>query len=65
MQNHGLAVTADNAEECLALHEKVNNKIKEYFNITRPYPEIKLEMRGDSNMRAKPGLREVLSGISQ
>ena len=55
MQNHGLAVTADNAEECLALHEKVNNKIKEYFNITRPYPEIKLEMRGDSEYESKTG----------
>ena len=48
MQNHGLVVTADDAEECIELHTKVNNVIKEFFNISEPYPEIKLERRGDS-----------------
>jgi rhamnose utilization protein RhaD (predicted bifunctional aldolase and dehydrogenase) len=53
MQNHGLVVTADDAEECIELHARVNNMIKEYFNISEPYPEIKLEMRGDSEFEGK------------
>lgn len=42
MENHGLIVTADDCEECIELNEKVNEAIKEYFNIKEAYPDIKL-----------------------
>jgi len=48
MQNHGLIVTADDARECIDLHETVNGMIKDYFHISAPYPEIKLEKVDDS-----------------
>ena len=43
MQNHGLIITAGSREECLELHEMVNSEIKKHFNITEPFPEIRLE----------------------
>ncbi len=40
MENHGLIVTSDNKEYCLELHNKVNNRIKDYLEISEDYPEI-------------------------
>ena len=34
MQNHGVAVTADTAEQCLQLHDEVNRRIAAYYNVT-------------------------------
>lgn len=48
MQNHGLIVTAEDAEDCLKLNETVNDMIKRHFNISAPYPEIKLERVSDT-----------------
>ena len=48
-----------------ALHEKVNNKIKEYFNITRPFPEIKLRCVEIRNMRANRFTRSFIRIISR
>ncbi len=53
MQNHGLIVTADDANECIDLHEKVNGVIKEYFKITEPYPQIQLEKQNHSQFIGK------------
>lgn len=47
MQNHGLIVTAGNCDECIELHDMVNNEIKKYFKISEPFPEIRLEKTGD------------------
>jgi len=33
LQNHGLIVTADTAQNTLDIHENVNQKIKKYFNL--------------------------------
>lgn len=38
MENHGLIVHSDDLEECLELHEYVNNTIKDYFMIKDAYP---------------------------
>jgi rhamnose utilization protein RhaD (predicted bifunctional aldolase and dehydrogenase) len=43
MENHGLVVTADSADDCIALHEDVNETIRNYFNMDRSFPEVRLE----------------------
>lgn len=43
MQNHGLIVSGDTAEECLNLHKKVNSAIIEYFGLGKEYPKINVE----------------------
>jgi ribulose-5-phosphate 4-epimerase/fuculose-1-phosphate aldolase len=43
MENHGLVVTANTATECIKLHEEVLMKIRDYFNISNPYPEVSIE----------------------
>ncbi|MBM7582035.1 ribulose-5-phosphate 4-epimerase/fuculose-1-phosphate aldolase [Caldicoprobacter guelmensis] len=48
MQNHGLIVTAEDAEECLKLNETANDIIKRHFGISTHYPEIKLEKVSDT-----------------
>jgi len=35
MVNHGLAVTADTADECLSLHDKINERIARAYNTSR------------------------------
>lgn len=40
LQNHGVIVTADDGAACLALHEEVNTRIRNYLRITAPYPPV-------------------------
>ena len=42
MENHGLIVHSHDADECVQIHERVNKLIKDHFNISTSYPEIKL-----------------------
>ncbi|MCL2003203.1 MAG: class II aldolase/adducin family protein [Oscillospiraceae bacterium] len=35
MQNHGLVVTADTAEECLALQDEINERVGRAYGVTR------------------------------
>ncbi|NLX76873.1 MAG: class II aldolase [Clostridiaceae bacterium] len=59
MENHGLVVTADTASECIGLHEEVLQTIRDYFNITGPYPEVAVEPLQDGTFRSKtPYLKE-------
>jgi len=46
MQNHGIIVCADNANDAQKLHEAVNNKIINYFNISSDYKlkEVSLDV---------------------
>ncbi|HZJ57661.1 MAG TPA: class II aldolase/adducin family protein [Clostridia bacterium] len=53
MENHGLIVSAGDAEECLRLHEKVNAAIIDYFNLGAIYPEIEIEDIGERGYRSK------------
>lgn len=48
MQNHGLVTTSDCPKECNEIHKDVNNTIRNYFGITEPYPELKLEKQGEN-----------------
>jgi len=52
MENHGLVVTADSADECIALHEDVNRTIREYYHMDEPFPEIQLEPAGEGVFRS-------------
>ena len=54
MENHGLVVTADTASECIELHEEVLQTIRDYFNITEPFPEVAIEPFQDGTFRSKP-----------
>lgn len=63
MQNHGLIVTADDARECLDLHNEVNDMIKEYFHISESYPEIKLEMVSETEFISRTEfVRDFIKG---
>lgn len=53
MENHGLVVTADTASECIELHEEVLNSIRDYFNITEPFPNVAVEALQDGTFRSK------------
>ena len=43
MENHGLIVSEEDSNACISLHKEVNDTIKAHFNITEPYPVVKLE----------------------
>ncbi len=43
MENHGLIVTEDGAEKCVAMHEEVNRLIAEQLKVTEAFPEPRLE----------------------
>lgn len=63
MENHGLVVTANTADECIALHEDVNRTIREYFHMDEPFPEIRIEPVGDGTFRSKtPYLIDYFKG---
>lgn len=53
MANHGLIVNSDSNDECIKLHEIVNSTIKEYFDISNDYPEIKLYKAGENKYISK------------
>lgn len=48
MENHGLIITSDNKDCCIELHEKVNNRIREYLGVKEDYPGITLSKRENS-----------------
>jgi ribulose-5-phosphate 4-epimerase/fuculose-1-phosphate aldolase len=50
MENHGVIVTAQTSPVAIELHEMVNNKIKEYLNITEPFPEVSLEVNNEQQV---------------
>lgn len=63
MQNHGLIVTADDAQECIRLNATVNDMIKDYFNISAHYPEIRLEKVSDSEFISRTDfVRDFIKG---
>jgi len=39
MQNHGLIVWADEADDAVKLHDEVNNRILQYFKLDQSFPE--------------------------
>lgn len=52
MENHGLVVTADSADACIALHEDVIQTIREYLHIHEAFPDVRVEAVGDGTFRS-------------
>lgn len=48
MENHGLIVTSDDAQECIALHQEVNDTIKAFLRITEEYPQVSVRRLDDN-----------------
>ena len=54
MENHGVIVSADTAEDAILLHEQVNHRIKAYFDLEEDFPKVHLEEAGDKNVSRTP-----------
>ncbi|PKM50402.1 MAG: class II aldolase [Firmicutes bacterium HGW-Firmicutes-7] len=63
MENHGLVVTTDDYMYALALHDEVNDLIKNYLEIKTLFPEIKLENIGEAHYRSNT--RYILDSFSR
>lgn len=59
MENHGVIVSADDAQKAIDLHEDVNNKIRTYFNIKQSFPSVLLMPISENLVRsASPYVKE-------
>lgn len=63
LQNHGLIVHADHMQECIDLHEKINEKICAYLALNRQeYPEVEIvKAKNDTYQSATDYLIESLA----
>ncbi|MBQ6906843.1 MAG: class II aldolase [Clostridia bacterium] len=61
LENHGLITTSDDADECVELHIKVNNAIKDYLKLKDFYSELKLEKEGEFYIGTSPFVAGFLS----
>ncbi len=52
MENHGIIVTSDDYTKAIALHDQVNELIKEQLGISEAYPQIKLDTVGESTVKS-------------
>lgn len=50
MENHGVIVTADGADEAIELHEMVNNTIRKELNLEGPFPEVSVKALDDGRV---------------
>ncbi|MBC7960504.1 MAG: class II aldolase [Vallitaleaceae bacterium] len=58
MENHGVIVTADDAEEAIKLHELVNNKIRDYFGLKENFPAVAVEAISENLVKsASPSVK--------
>ena len=60
MKNHGLVVTSDCVKEVKELNDKVNNLIKEYFNLKNSYISINLAENNGAYISNTPLVKEYL-----
>ncbi|MDA1021375.1 MAG: class II aldolase/adducin family protein [Cyanobacteria bacterium] len=67
LQNHGLVISADSAREALDLHTRINEDLKQAFEI-ESYPEAKLKQDGaillSDSSYLKQNLRKYSSELS-
>lgn len=62
MQNHGLIITASDADICLALHDQVNAACATFFKSSSAlWPQIKLKAQGEFFLSDTPWLKERLA----
>lgn len=68
LENHGMIVSADKAEDCLQIHENFNAAVKQYFHIQEPQLFTSLEetVRGicSSNQMLKTLALQDITGYS-
>ena len=63
MENHGLVATADDAKECVELHNRANDLIKKYFKINEPYPQMLLSRLEENKYASETGyLKDYFKG---
>lgn len=62
MENHGVIVTADTAEEAIQLHEMVNNTIKEHLEINSDFPRVSVAERGDLVISTSDYVKQYFAG---
>ena len=62
MQNHGLIAHSDDPDECLRIHEEVNNRVAEAFGLTgASFPAVSVKPVGGGLLEAdSPFLTEML-----
>lgn len=58
MANHGVIVSADTAEEAKALHETVNNKIREALDLKDAFPTVAVEEKNGKPVSASAYVTE-------
>lgn len=65
LENHGLITTSDDAEECLALHIEVNEKIKAYLKADDFFSNIDLEEKDGAFMCNNAFVSEFLASFGE
>jgi|LSQX01.3.fsa_nt_gb ribulose-5-phosphate 4-epimerase/fuculose-1-phosphate aldolase len=65
MENHGLIVTMDDADECLRLHDKVNEAISHFFSLAEnAWPEAEVTVAGENDLKSATNwLQEQLKNV--
>jgi len=53
LENHGLIITTEQAEDCIALNTKVNQILRNHLNIKDEYPEVGIEEIKDQKFVSK------------
>jgi rhamnose utilization protein RhaD (predicted bifunctional aldolase and dehydrogenase) len=61
MENHGVIVTGDTAEESIELHELVNNRIKEQLKIKDAFPSVSVEEQGNKVVSTSDYVKEYFA----
>ena len=61
LENHGLVTTSDDADECLDLHKKINNTIKESLSLKDFYTGLSPVQDGDVFKSTAPFIEEFIS----
>jgi ribulose-5-phosphate 4-epimerase/fuculose-1-phosphate aldolase len=71
MQNHGLVITGETAEDCLTLHDQVNQRLARAYGVSdRDWPEIRLKAIKTNEEKTElwqsdtPWLREKLTSTN-
>ena len=54
LQNHGLVITGDEADDCLALHDQVNERLAAAYGVsTADWPEISVQPAGEGDRQGE------------
>ncbi|HBN86484.1 MAG TPA: class II aldolase [Clostridiales bacterium] len=65
MQNHGVIVSEDTSSSCIALHEEVNRKIIDFFQLPMPYPAPSIQKVNEGQYKSTGELVTSLFDMSK